>query len=147
MREAGSMSGWGTQREGERESQALCTVSTELSAGLDPMNHEIMTWAKGRPLTNWATQVPLGIQHFYRVTCLLSLEIFSYCLLIPFPILLLSLCTAEFWIMSFSFFLNNFCWKFLQAGSTDHKFLNFVYLRKFLSLLLFWKIMSQSTEI
>ena len=31
------------QRERERESQADCTVSTEPDAGLDLMNHEIVT--------------------------------------------------------------------------------------------------------
>ena len=35
-----------TEREGDTESKAgckLCTVSTESDAGLEPMNHEIMT--------------------------------------------------------------------------------------------------------
>ena len=37
----------GTEREGDRESQAgSCTVSTELYVGLELMNREIMTWVE-----------------------------------------------------------------------------------------------------
>ena len=48
-------------REGDTESEAgsrLWAVSTEPDVGLEPMNHEIMTWAEVGRLTNWATQVP-----------------------------------------------------------------------------------------
>ena len=40
------MSGEGAEKEGDTESEAgsrLCTVSTEPDAGLEPMNHRIMT--------------------------------------------------------------------------------------------------------
>ena len=49
------------EREGDTESKVgsrLRVVSTEPDAGLEPMNHEIMTWAKVRCFTSWATQVP-----------------------------------------------------------------------------------------
>ena len=49
------------QREGDRESEAgsrLWAVSTEPDAGLELMNHEIMTWAEVRCSIDWATQVP-----------------------------------------------------------------------------------------
>ena len=53
---------WGRGREkGDRESEAgsrLWTVSTEPDMGLEPTNHEIMTWAKVGHPTAWATQVP-----------------------------------------------------------------------------------------
>ena len=60
-RERQSMSGGGAEREGDTESEAdsrLWTVSTEPDAGLDPTNHEIMTWAEVGHLTDWATEVP-----------------------------------------------------------------------------------------
>ena len=50
------------QRERDTESEAdsrLRAVSTEPDAGLELMNHEIMTWAKVRRSTDWATQAPL----------------------------------------------------------------------------------------
>ena len=53
------------QRERHTESEAgsrLWAVSTEPDAGLEPMDHEIMTWAEGGHLTNWATQAPLKSQ-------------------------------------------------------------------------------------
>ena len=56
-----SMSGGGAEREGDTESEAgsrLWAVSTEPHAGLEPTNHEIMTWAEVRGLTDWATQAP-----------------------------------------------------------------------------------------
>ena len=49
------------QREGDTESETgsrLWAVSTEPDAGLEPMNREIMTWAKGGHSTDWATQAP-----------------------------------------------------------------------------------------
>ena len=55
------MSGGVAEREGGTESEAgsrLWAVSTEPDVGLKSMNHEIMTWAKFRHLTDWATQAP-----------------------------------------------------------------------------------------
>ena len=60
---------WETERDGvgeghrekETESEAvsrLWALSTEPDAGLELMNHEIMTWVEVRHLTDWATQVP-----------------------------------------------------------------------------------------
>ena len=51
----------GAERKGDTESEAgsrLWAVSTEPNVGLKPMNLGIMTWAKVRRLTDWATQVP-----------------------------------------------------------------------------------------
>ena len=62
-----SPSGDGAEREGDTESEIgsrLWAVSTEPDAGLEPMNHEILTWAKVGCLTDWATQVPLKIHIF-----------------------------------------------------------------------------------
>ena len=50
------------QREGDIESEAgsrLQAVSTEPDVGLQLTTCEIVTWAKVRPLTGWATQAPL----------------------------------------------------------------------------------------
>ena len=50
------------EREGDTESEAgsrLWAVITEPDTGLEPMNCEIMTWAKVRHVTDWATQAPL----------------------------------------------------------------------------------------
>ena len=61
-RERQSTSRGGAEREGDTESEAgsrLWAVSTEPDAGLEPRNHEIMTWADVRSLTDWATQAPL----------------------------------------------------------------------------------------
>ena len=55
------MHGGGAEREGDTESEAdsrLWAISTELDTGLELVNWEIMTWAKVRRLTNWATQGP-----------------------------------------------------------------------------------------
>ena len=60
-REKQNLSEGGTGREGGTESEAyykLWAVSTEPSVGLEPMSSEIMTWAKVRRSTNWATQAP-----------------------------------------------------------------------------------------
>ena len=47
------------QREGERESQAGCTLSAQSPMqGLNPHSHEIMTWAEIESQTNWAIQAP-----------------------------------------------------------------------------------------
>ena len=35
--------GRGREREGEPIPSRLCSVSTQLDVGLDPMNHELMT--------------------------------------------------------------------------------------------------------
>ena len=50
------------QRENETESEAgsrLWALSIQPDVGLEPTNYEIMTWAKVRHLTEWATQAPL----------------------------------------------------------------------------------------
>ena len=67
FRERQSMSGWGAEREGDTESKAgsrLWAVSTEPDVGLELMNHEIMTWAEFRCLTDWATQAPQEVFSF-----------------------------------------------------------------------------------
>ena len=55
--------GEGAERqERDTESEAgsrLWAVSTEPNTGLQLMNREIMTWAKGKRLTDWATWAPL----------------------------------------------------------------------------------------
>ena len=53
--------GGAAEREGDTEPEAgsrLWPFSTEPDTGLELPNHEIMTWAEGGRLTNWATQVP-----------------------------------------------------------------------------------------
>ena len=53
---------WG---EGDTESEAgsrRWAASTEPDAGPELMNHEIMTWAKLRCSTDWATQAPQNLQ-------------------------------------------------------------------------------------
>ena len=63
------MSGGGAEREREREwmnewmneSEAgsrLRAVGVEPDVGLEPTNHEIMTWAEVGHLINWSTQAP-----------------------------------------------------------------------------------------
>ena len=59
---AGAWAGEG-ERERERETQNPkrtpdSSIGTEPDAGPEPMNCEIMTWAKVWYLTDWATQVP-----------------------------------------------------------------------------------------
>ena len=54
-----SVSGGGAEREGDTESEAgsrLWPVSTEPDAGLEPSDHELMTWAEVGHLTDWAIQ-------------------------------------------------------------------------------------------
>ena len=61
-RERQSTNGAGSEREGDTESETgsrLWVVSTEPDAGLKLTDHEIMTWAEVRRLTDWATQAPL----------------------------------------------------------------------------------------
>ena len=51
----------GAEREGDTESKTgsrLWAVSTELDAGLELMDREIMTWAEVGRLTDRATQAP-----------------------------------------------------------------------------------------
>ena len=55
------MSRRGAERLEDTESEAgsrLWAVLTEPNAGLEPINHKIVTWAKVRRLTDWATQAP-----------------------------------------------------------------------------------------
>ena len=52
---------WGRGREkrGQRRIRsALWVGSRETYRGLEPKNHQIMTWAEVRHSTDWATQVP-----------------------------------------------------------------------------------------
>ena len=82
-RQRQSVSGGGAEREGDTESEAGSrpwTVSTEPNMGLELTNCEIMIWAKVGCLTDWATQEPQWILHFFRrayfrdwrwLTCLL----------------------------------------------------------------------------
>ena len=65
-----SISGGGTGREGDTESEAgsrLWAVSTEPNAGLELTYYEIMTWAEVRCLTEWATQAPLLYTIFWEI--------------------------------------------------------------------------------
>ena len=64
-RERQSMNGGGSEREGDTESETgsrLRAVSTELNAGLELTNREIVTWAEVGRLTDWATQAPLFLE-------------------------------------------------------------------------------------
>ena len=59
-RERQRMNRGGSER-GRPESETgsrLWAVSTEPDAGLELMDHEIMTWAEVGPLTDWAPQAP-----------------------------------------------------------------------------------------
>ena len=61
-RERQSMHGGGAETEGDTKSEAgsmIWAISTEPDAGLELMDHEIVTWAKVGRLTDWATQAPL----------------------------------------------------------------------------------------
>ena len=63
-----SMSGGRAEREGDTESETgfrLWAVSTEPGAGLQPTNHEIMTWAEVGRSTDWATQA----SHWFKILC------------------------------------------------------------------------------
>ena len=55
------MNGGRSEREGDTESETgsrLWAVSTEPDAGLELTDRKIMTWAKVRCPTDWATQAP-----------------------------------------------------------------------------------------
>ena len=70
----------GAEREGDTESEAgsrLWVVSTEPNTGLELSNHEIMTRAKVRCLTHWATQVLLLYVIFFFITNFMS-DAFSH---------------------------------------------------------------------
>ena len=59
------MSRGGAERGGDRESEAgykLWAVSTEPDVGPELTNHEIMSCAEVRRLTDWATQVPQDLE-------------------------------------------------------------------------------------
>ena len=63
-RERHSMSRERAERQGDTECEAgsrLWAVSTDPDTGLELVNWEIMTWAKVRCSTDWATQVPLNV--------------------------------------------------------------------------------------
>ena len=56
------MSGGGTEREGDTESEAgsrLWAISPEPDVGLELTDREVVTWAEVGRLTDWATQAPL----------------------------------------------------------------------------------------
>ena len=58
----------GAERERGTDSEAgsrLWAVSTQHDAGLELTGHEIMTWAIVSCPTDWATQAPQFIFHFY----------------------------------------------------------------------------------
>ena len=60
-RQRQSVSTGGAEREGDTESEAgsgLWAVSAEPDTGLEPTNHEIVTWAEVGCLTDWAAQAP-----------------------------------------------------------------------------------------
>ena len=59
-RERQSVSGGGTETEGDTESEAgsrLWVISTEPDMGLKLTNHELMTWAEVGCLTDWSTWI------------------------------------------------------------------------------------------
>ena len=78
-----SVSRGGAAREGGTESEAgsrLWAVSTQPDAGLELMNHEIMTWAEVGRLTDWATQGPWNFlfqSHSTKLQSLVFLHIFN----------------------------------------------------------------------
>ena len=51
--------GRGRGREAQKLKQAPGSELSEPSAGLEPTNCEVMTWAEVQGLTDWATQTPL----------------------------------------------------------------------------------------
>ena len=67
-RQRQNVTGLGAEREGDTESEAgsrLWAVSTEPDTGLELSSHEIMTWAEVGHSTDWATQAPLSLSHFF----------------------------------------------------------------------------------
>ena len=72
-RERQSASGGGAEGEGDTESETgsrFWAVSTEPDVGLDAMNCEIVTWAKVRRSTDWATQAPLDCTFLVQINWL-----------------------------------------------------------------------------
>ena len=61
-RERENEQGRGRERGGQRNQTGPCTDSREPNVRLEFTNHEIMTWAEGRHLTDWATQACLETQ-------------------------------------------------------------------------------------
>ena len=62
--------GRGRERERQNLKQAPgseLAVSTEPDEGLEPTNHEIVTWAEVRRLTAWATQAPQHFQYLKQI--------------------------------------------------------------------------------
>ena len=58
------------EKEGDTESEIgsrLWAVSTEFDTGLEPVDRDIMTWAKVRRSTDWATQAPHMLYWFYSL--------------------------------------------------------------------------------
>ena len=75
------MNGVGAEREGNTESETnsrLWAVGTEPDAGLKLTDCEIMTWAKVRRLTDWATQAPLTLGTFSDESVLTKSEKLKY---------------------------------------------------------------------
>ena len=67
-----STSKGGAEREGDTESEAgsrLWAVCTESDVELEPMNHEITTWAKVGRLTDWATAIHVPLNILIQVFC------------------------------------------------------------------------------
>ena len=57
----------GAERDGERIPSRLHAVSTEPSVRLDPMNHEIMTWAEIKSWTlNWLSHAGTPMIAFFK---------------------------------------------------------------------------------
>ena len=73
------MNGGGSEREGT--GSRLWAVSTQPNAGLEPTNHEIMTWAEVGRLTDWATQAPqvfIDLNAWTRACIFFILVIWKY---------------------------------------------------------------------
>ena len=83
LRQRQSVNGGGSEKEGDTESETgsrLWAVSTKPDMGLKPTDHEIMTWAEVRGLSNWATQAPQGL-YFLNI-----FEVDLFCpFLLPLP--------------------------------------------------------------
>ena len=56
----------GRKRGRQSIQSRLWAVSTEPDMGLEPTDHEIMTWAKVRHLTNWATKAPHNVSFLLK---------------------------------------------------------------------------------
>ena len=71
---------WGEgQKHKERDKQTPCQAGSQVWCGAQSQNPRIMTWAKGRSLTDWTTQVPF-LNFFIPVIELQTLE-FSFCMI------------------------------------------------------------------